>query len=117
MKQFFIPYDLAKQLKEKGFNEPCLAYFTLVTEKIYLSDENLCTYQNLFKDYILAPIYDQVLDWFLNEHKIYVSHTFSWSNGFDGLVDTNDEWRLTGYGPNKYDSLNEAIKIALNLIK
>lgn len=28
MNHLFVPYELAVKLKEKGFNEPCLAIFT-----------------------------------------------------------------------------------------
>ena len=37
MKHLFVPYEIAKQLKEKGFNEPCLAYYQHIRE----SDNNI----------------------------------------------------------------------------
>ena len=34
MKKEFIPYKQALLLKELGFDEPCLGYYTLLTGKI-----------------------------------------------------------------------------------
>ena len=91
MKNLFVPYAIAKQLKEKGFNEPCLG--TYLTEKsvregkLYPAEKDVDVtpeydedgYENFVviknsdcKDvpqYMSAPTYQQVIDFFA-ENKI-----------------------------------------------
>ena len=101
MKELFISYELAKQLKEKGFKEKCLAsYYTDSDENILQGDKT--DYRKKFninvsdleddyiingdKDYyISAPLYQQVVDWFRNKHDILISveSTFAAGNKYE----------------------------------
>ena len=65
MEELFVPFNIAKILKEKGFDEYCLAIFDnegfrLTTEPLknsYLEGHWRCTY----------PLYQQVVDWLDNK--------------------------------------------------
>ena len=77
MKNLFVPFELAKQLKEKGFDEPCLAYYNL--NKILNRVPFECT-TNKVKNPSFdidkntdAPLYQQVVDWFREKHLIEIS--------------------------------------------
>lgn len=98
MKHLFIPYELAVIAKEKGFNEPCFAYFQLshVTEEykfffVGYNDHNgdRCWYSNYvgiglsnsemdrnpvgrLKKCLTSPMYQQIVDWFREKHKIQI---------------------------------------------
>ncbi len=77
MKQLFVPYEIAKLLKEKSFNEPCFAVIypdgQIIEqhfEKLVLIKEEIC--------YAL-PLYQQVIDWFRTKHiKIIESPQYGW---------------------------------------
>lgn len=68
MKHLFVSYELAKELKQKGFDEPCMCYFN--------DDKELNQKQgNIFNGILnqdchgknmLAPTHQQVVDWLRN---------------------------------------------------
>lgn len=122
MKHLFIPYELALHLKEKGFDEDCLAYYT--SEKMFVTVEQntfnkeirVCT-TNKVKEHkfpetmcVDAPLYQQVITWFKEQHNIKIHEA------------SQDGWFVRG----KLDgawitlkevfTLDEAIEEALKLI-
>ena len=92
MNKDFVPFELAVKLKEKGFDEECLAYYTseytLYTNKVVLCDdkylevaeidyEECLRSYNTQKDRLLrtivdAPTIPQVLKWLRNTHNLHV---------------------------------------------
>lgn len=77
MKNLFVPLEIALQLKEKGFNEPCLAYFAAENnEEGYVfeidSAHALSLYANT-DSHLLVPLYQQVIDWLDIKHGIFIS--------------------------------------------
>lgn len=81
MKNLFVPYRLAIIAKEKGFNEQCLAWYRAYNFKpdihYSLYPENSRTNSRFIKGdgftYATAPIYQQLLDWFREVHKLIIS--------------------------------------------
>lgn len=83
MKELFIPYTEALELKELGFDEPCLGYWRNEnvecpltigqhTTKQDMEDEisgrdELHNYKNIIA---LAPSYQQAFKWFREKHKL-----------------------------------------------
>ena len=77
MNKEFIPYEQALELKELGFDEPCLAFYDgKGTEQIYFN-----SYRNGSGDYepfkklerimwFGAPIYQQTFRWFREKYLI-----------------------------------------------
>ena len=157
MKHLFVPYEIALQLKEKGFDEPCLGYltkeainldkegnktnFVLLSEKLRgeLSGQGTCK-NSLFqwlKDndrttgelYILsnsvsAPLYQQVVDWFREKHRIELMVKSRINGEIDiYLYSVNKFGDSSSYRYDKsyvkysyYEALNQAIEEALKLI-
>lgn len=88
MKHLFAPYDIALLAKNNNFNEPCLEFFTEINGQMYTSNGD--GYDNIgilavtspfynFDGYPLrdtkrlsAPLYQQLIDWFLTKHKILI---------------------------------------------
>ena len=70
MTKEFIPYDCALALKELGFDEPCLGYYSA------LNEGRLCRYEQLEFEYckntlqplVTAPLYQQAFRWFREKH-------------------------------------------------
>lgn len=65
---YFVNFDIAKKLKEKGFNE----YSDMSYTKIGLIN-NTEIYRESNEFYCYAPTIDQVLNWLRKEKQIYVS--------------------------------------------
>lgn len=71
MEKLFVPYDLAKTLKKKGFKEFTLGHY-------YIRDEKPClvVYGEFPPDtsgWLPAPLYQQVIDWFREKHRIHLA--------------------------------------------
>lgn len=85
MNEDFIPFELAVKLKEKGFRELCLAYYTnddtlyynyshkagASYTDCYLS-HNLMPKDSVSGKFVDAPTISQVLKWLREEKKIYL---------------------------------------------
>ncbi len=89
IKDLVVPIEIAKQLKEKGFDIPCIT--------CYDKCDMLSTYsKDIFNpiDYskdaycVSAPLYDQVLEWLREVHKIHLEVSLGhdenniWYNGY-----------------------------------
>ena len=74
MNEDFVPFELAKKLNEKGFNEPCYGYYHCNggNESFELCGSGDRDFQNSKNQYrVAAPTISQVLKW-LREEKIYI---------------------------------------------
>lgn len=151
MKNLFVPYHIAKQLKEKGFNEPCLG--TYLTEKsiregkLYPAEkdvdvtpqydedgyENFVIIKNSDCDgvpqYMSAPMYQQILDWFEEKHRLYIetpmyvvdSGEYDGCYAFKSVIKDTENYKEKivfeeKEFPKRYKALNKAIEEALKLI-
>lgn len=81
MKHLFIPYELAVIAKEKGFNDYCLNAYN-DRGKMPYSDKH-CKNSSLLNGFVAAPLYQQIVDWFMTEHKLQVL----WSSDKDKMND------------------------------
>lgn len=75
MKHLFVPYKLALKLKEKGFDEPCLAHWKWspkFSEGVLYRLKFSCTDKSNAHR-CQAPLYQQVIDWFREKHSIFIS--------------------------------------------
>lgn len=134
MKKLFVPYELAVQLKEKGFNEPCLCCYRgnalqlAISTSGYLSDTNFEVNSDLNDAtgyWVAAPLYQQIVDWFREKHDIFIDIRRAYWR--DNDVEYNDfiyppksnvhlDITLGNEFPTYYEALDNAIKEALKLI-
>lgn len=132
MTKLFVSYDIALKLKEKGFNEKCITYYTADSNKLTLVQG----YNNLmFADYvhlsntiksIPCPLYQQVIDWFDDIHKIRIDLTHSdstgkynytiWKWNFDNNIGKWERISCLGLYSSKEERNINAINHALTLI-
>jgi hypothetical protein len=78
MNHLFVSYEIALLAKQKEYDEPCLGYYTH-NEKLcrFGSTSNAVdiiteTHQGLYYSYVLAPLYQQLVDWFRVKHNIQI---------------------------------------------
>jgi hypothetical protein len=64
MSKEFIPYEQSLELKQLGFNELCLFYYT--------DNEALRIYHQseIYDDLVGAPLYQQAFRWFREKHNL-----------------------------------------------
>lgn len=90
-KEFVTP-EIALKLKELGFNEPCLGIydtdFKLYTDsksEHFESQEKVqYIFGNIKYKIILAPLWQQVFDWFFDKHGIIIS--FQYNITYDNTI-------------------------------
>lgn len=66
MNKEFIPYEQALELKELGFNEPCLSS--------WMENDYIVQYQKRHKEddtYLPAPLYQQAFRWFRDKYDLH----------------------------------------------
>ena len=69
MDKEFVPYEIALELKQLEFNEPCLGHYDNPENSVWVTDsppyyankENVC----------LSPLYQQAFRWFREKHNLY----------------------------------------------
>lgn len=110
MNNLFVPYEIALKLKEKGFDEECLGLyfedesFSYDGEMYTLPTKN--SNRQLGDIWFAAPLYDQVIDWFIEKHNIEIDTIrYTYSGGkFQGK---KYMWYVDEYDPH-YNEEREA---------
>lgn len=102
-KKFFVTYQTARQLREKGYPQKSatMYYDTFSGGEISLITDRECVscvvegndrhplFKRLSELYIAAPTYHEVVDW-LEENRIYI--TTLWNIGETDKEDTYEIW-------------------------
>ena len=107
MTREFVPHEEALALRELGFNEICLAMYTigglqLFSQRAFAIKEGGYNNTDLKKDGVLAaPLYQQAFRWFREEHNLvysigHIGHTNSWTFSTEniGLGVANQTWSV-----------------------
>jgi hypothetical protein len=119
MNKEFIPYEQALELKELGFNEPCLAFYDgKGTNQVYYNNvRNGSGDYEPFKNterlkWFGAPLYQQALRWFREKHNIcgYIIETTNKYNKLDGKF----QYGISNSYYDVYDTYEEAELACLN---
>jgi hypothetical protein len=126
MKNLFVPYNTAKVLiKEKGFDAQCLYYWSVGLNDITTL---VCTEKYCKFDSIGAPLYQQVIDWLREKHKLHIlieGDNITSRTKYEGYVSfvIKTEWdikedeiilfesELSDYYVALTDAINAAIKL------
>lgn len=85
MEKEFIPYELALELKELEFNEPCFGWYQSNKLKIEKHPTASCDQTYMRKEDCFAPTFSQAFRWFREKYDLY-SHIRE-SLGFDYILE------------------------------
>lgn len=120
MKNLFVPYGLALKLKEKGFNEPCLALFNNSDKPVIAGNTPVFNSKTEDDSIICVPTYQQVVDWFRINKDLY-SVVFPTTN--KGMycavlyrLPNNEIYQSIERFDDYYNALNKLINESINLI-
>lgn len=124
LSKLFVPYKLAILSKEKGFDESCIAWFNddrnIIFYPLLKGDSLGVRQQDLHYTHLLAPLYQQIVDWFREKHKICITvqQFDKWFADIEdipftkALIDGRENYGFNNY----YEALNKAITEAFKLI-
>jgi len=70
MKNEFIPYDLAVEMKELGFNESCFAFSDVINKANVLRHYKGVVNSSLEPTEVAFPLFQQAFRWFRDNHNI-----------------------------------------------
>ena len=75
MKNLFVPYNIAKRLKDLGFDEPCICGYShdgKLTSKLSYNNDGARIDWDSHDTQIPAPLWQQVTKWLRDKKKINV---------------------------------------------
>lgn len=86
MNHLFVKYPIAKMAKDSGFYEKCLANIDSNNQLHFLnpSDKDSFEFDQQIAKYngvpaVNCPLYDQLVEWFLSQHNIWIEIYFNHS--------------------------------------
>jgi hypothetical protein len=100
MKNQFVSYEIAKELKKLGFKENCFGVYGNYPEEFVFSIDALkmCEIDDKLT---LAPLWQQVFCWFIDEHQLngipYYNITGKWDYNIQRVESGLLTGQVTGY--------------------
>ena len=125
MKEQFVTYEIALKLKELRFDECCLAvYFKNKFQLVKgFNINNVDLHMANEMDAILAPLWQQVIDFFREKYNIQIEilwrgdmNAFNYKIGtfqYGTYIFSDKDWKFEEY----YEAREQAILKAIELIK
>ena len=128
MEKEFVPYEPALELKELGFNEPCIMQWTYAPELIFCTSTwahpklktNKESYSDSGGDCISAPTFSQAFRWFREKRQlpswVYTSNNqkYWYSVLKDGSMIVADYKPFKSYEEAELACLRKLIEIVKN---
>lgn len=123
MEKELVSYEMALELKELGFNEPCFTYYYDISgelrKNISVDIHNGWTYFPNLKLITLAPTFSQAFRFFRKRHGLYGLYTMGdYENNFYWQIWRNDNITKTyitasNYVFEKYEQAEQACLLKL----
>ena len=130
MQKQFVTYEIAKKLKELGFDEPCFGFYNEICED---NDKANCSgkFQNMCgwvlgrentndlssHDFlIVAPLWQQAIDWLREKHNIWLCPQPKVTDKICFFIFKGSEYIYSAYELSYEEARQKAIEEALKLI-
>jgi hypothetical protein len=137
----FVPYELALELKQLGFDEPCLGHYqdrdettlhgaVATSKNVYFSigetNKGFIVRNSPISNCVLAPTYSQAFRWFRDKHQLIHHMYWVYKKMYDGVdwifhikginminnnVVPHDETRFETYEEAELECLKKLIEI------
>lgn len=127
-----VPFELALQAKMNGFNQECLAYYLNLNDgHSTIPSRNIDRYTAYWNDYprrVSAPLYQQLLEWFITNHNIviyaknYYFNTIGFKPEYEVYVNNKQLYHETSSSTgvdlyaSYYEALDRGIEEAFKII-
>jgi len=118
MKDQFVTYEIALRLKELGFNESCLGWYSIYRKNLSINFGYVIL-ENLTKAATLAPLWQQAQRWLREVHHIHIgiwyntlTSKYRWEKNLIGgeFTDSHDQ-EFDTYELALSEGLTEALKL------
>lgn len=123
IKERYVSFEVAKLLKDKGFDEECTKTYNISNGQMYIGGEICNSDFTDIDEMITSPTQQMACDWLIQNYKIYINISFVSGKGYVGTIcDISDFDNSFSIVETKYYSCietvyNEALKYVLtNLI-
>lgn len=120
MNKEFVPYQESLELKELGFDEPCLAFYpNPLYDKLTISRSGPILQKDLLsKNECTAPLYQQAFRWFRENHNIFSSPTNNTaSNTYDFIIESPSSFTFIGYKNTYEEAELAALRKLIEIVK
>jgi hypothetical protein len=101
MNKEFIPYEQALEMKELGFNEPCLGFYRIFSD----GDTELLVNSNSDMRQLESPTFSQAFRWFREKYNLLAT---VYSNASGYLYEWSDSVGGTHRGWSNYEGPNDS---------
>jgi len=127
MKHLFVPVEIAKRMKQIGFDVPMFGCYWDNLNKLTILDTPITYTQfdvynkdnNALNDEVLVPLYQQVVDWLAENHfaDCYTTPVLStMPKHYESHLLFRGVHKSFGVYPSAKDALDKAIEEAIKLI-
>lgn len=119
MNEQFVTYEIAKKLKDLGFNEPCFKYYD---EEIKKTEDFLLETRwgyEIKSNYVFAPLWQQAIDWLREKHGLCIEVEVN-IDSFDSFIrkigKPLNDYKRGVLGKSYYEARLKAIEEAIKMI-
>ena len=120
MEKEFIPYEQALELKELGFDEECLGYYSF-SEKVTLKSCFNRTPIILSGKKCSIPLYSQVFRWFREKYNLESHVKKDWTDGilqgYESIIECLDGYIDVGTFKTYEEAELECLKKLIEIVK
>lgn len=117
----FISFKIAKELKELGFNEPCMAYVyeadtgNNINHLLFITANAAYNYNNK-KLTTSIPLIQQIIAWF-DEKGIYINIAYERNEKWSFVIIDTIIYGYDDFYPSRHSATEAAIKKAILILK
>lgn len=123
VKERYVNIEMAKLLRDKGFDEECIKTYNISNGQMYIGGETCNSEFTDIEEIVTTPTQQMACDWLIENYKIYINVSFVSGKGYVGTIcDISDFDNAFSIVETKYYSCietvyNEALKYVLtNLV-
>ena len=123
VKERYVNIEVAKLLRDKGFDEECIKTYNISNGQMYIGGETCNSEFTDIEEIVTTPTQQMACDWLIENYKIYINVSFVSGKGYVGTIcDISDFDNAFSIVETKYYSCietvyNEALKYVLtNLV-
>ena len=119
MEREFVSYEEALELKQLGFDEPCLGRYDPLKVLVTISrPNNNSYYKGSVPSFISAPLYQQAFRWFREKHKLVscIRTNFNVDFYYEIYIDHMNEM-MSDYYKTYEESELECLKELIQIVK
>lgn len=86
IKERYVNIEVAKLLRDKGFDEECIKTYNINNGQMYIGGETCNSEFTDIEEIVTAPTQSMACDWLIENYKIYINVSFVSGKGYVGTI-------------------------------